>query len=562
MVLKLLRSSIAAIVFVLVLGPLSSSTTESSGGTSEPCPSALAASAGPELFAHGLFAGAAPADPCPRPAPGSVVQPPPDLYSSDGVLRVTFDYYTVSGSQNHALYCFRTPDGLELPTLHVRPGDVLDVTLRNRLPAGPGDSDLPIIAVPICGAEQATRTSVNLHYHGTNTSPACHADETIHTVVNPGQTFRYRLRFPNDEPPGLYWYHPHIYKVNEAAVQGGASGAIIVEGIEKLQPKVAGLPERVLIVRDQHRASGPTDSRAPAWDVSVNYVPVPYPNYPPAVIRMRPDEMEFWRVANAAADTILDIALQYDGVAQPLEVVALDGVPLNSQDGRRRGRTIMGTHILIPPAGRAEFIVTGPPATVRNAVFVTRKVATGPDGDNDPTRPLAAISLTGNRGWAPIMPISAGPPGAQRFEGLDDNPVTAHRRLYFSEINSISHFFITVDGDKPQLFEPGLPPAIITTQGSVEDWTIENQSLENHEFHIHQIHFELLERNGAAVPESERQFLDTIDIPYWSGSGPFPSATVRMDFRGLDVGDFVYHCHILQHADHGMVAIIRVLPKP
>ena len=154
------------------------------------------------------------------------------------------------------------------------------------------------------------------------------------------------------QPPGLYWYHPHIYKVNEAAVQGGASGAIIVEGIEKLQPKVAGLPERVLIVRDQHRASGSTDSRAPAWDVSVNYVPVPYPNYPPAVIRMRPDEMEFWRVANAAADTILDIALQYDGVAQPLEVVALDGVPLDFA-GWPTARAYNNPHPHPYPAGRA-----------------------------------------------------------------------------------------------------------------------------------------------------------------------------------------------------------------
>lgn len=54
---------------------------------------------------------------------------------------------------------------------------------------------------------------------------------------------------------------------------------------------------------------------------------------------------------------------------------------------------------------------------------------------------------------------------------------------------------------------------------------------------------------------------DTIQVPYWTGSGPYPSVTVRMDFRGPDVGDFVYHCHILGHEDGGMMAIIRVLPK-
>jgi hypothetical protein len=51
-----------------------------------------------------------------------------------------------------------------------------------------------------------------------------------------------------------------------------------------------------------------------------------------------------------------------------------------------------------------------------------------------------------------------------------------------------------------------------------------------------------------------------IQVPYWTGSGPYPSVKVRMDFRGPDIGDFVYHCHILGHEDNGMMAIIRVNP--
>ena len=86
------------------------------------------------------------------------------------------------------------------------------------------------------------------------------------------------------------------------------------------------------------------------------------------------------------------------------------------------------------------------------------------------------------------------------------------------------------------------PPSIVTTQGSVEDWTIENQALENHEFHIHQIHFLTMAVNGHPLKREEQQFLDTVNIPYWPGTGPYPSVTLRMDFRGPDVGDFVYHC--------------------
>ncbi len=63
-----------------------------------------------------------------------------------------------------------------------------------------------------------------------------------------------------------------------------------------------------------------------------------------------------------------------------------------------------------------------------------------------------------------------------------------------------------------------------------------------------------------AVPAGQRQYLDMVDIPFWKGKGPYPSVKVRMDFRGPDIGDFVYHCHILEHEDNGMMAIIRVNP--
>ena len=209
-----------------------------------------------------------------------------------------------------------------------------------------------------------------MHFHGTNTSPRCHADEVIHTLINSGTTFKYSVRFPTSEPPGLYWYHPHIHGLAEAAVQGGASGAIIIDGIENLQPAVAGLAERVLMVRDQTVPNSPTPGGSvPSWDVSLNYVPILYPSFTPAVIEMKSGQKEFWRVANASADTILDLQLRYDGVPQPLQVVALDGVPTGSQDGTRRGKLVTENDILLPPAARAEFIVTGPSATVKQAIF-------------------------------------------------------------------------------------------------------------------------------------------------------------------------------------------------
>jgi FtsP/CotA-like multicopper oxidase with cupredoxin domain len=509
---------------------------------------------------------------CPRFAAGSTVRNPPALYSRDGTLIVNFSYNSQEDAQGRTLYCFTTPDGTESPTLHVHPGDHLVINVKNNLPTPADSSEMAMAtnAADVCGAATMNSASVNIHYHGTNTSPTCHSDEVVHTLINPGETFRYDVAFPFDEPSGLYWYHPHVHGLSEHAVQGGGTGAIVVDGIEVLQPLVAHMPQRVLVIRDQEVAGNPMPGgQVPSWDVTLNYVPIPYPALTPAIIKTKPNEQQFWRVVNASADTILDLKLLYDDVPQPIILVALDGVPIGSQDGTARGHLIPVTHLRLPPAARMEFIARSPSRSVKRAQFVTSQVNTGPDGDNDPTRVLANIEPVGDViGPDSSVVRTRMKPWRQRFEGMREVRITAKRRLYFSE--NETQFFITVVGQKPVAFSPNNPPAITTTQGSVEEWTIQNRTQENHEFHIHQTHFMLLSQNNflingsRPIPALENQFLDMVDVPFWDGNPrhPYPSVTVLIDFRGQDIGDFVYHCHILEHEDGGMMAIIRVLPGP
>jgi FtsP/CotA-like multicopper oxidase with cupredoxin domain len=530
------------------------------------------------------------ANPCPRLAPGSVVHNPPSLFSQKGVLVVNFSYQTTTDADGRTLFCFMTPDGKENPTLHVRPGDHLIVNVTNNVPAS-GGMTMAMSAADQCGDSIMTATSMNIHYHGTNTSPICHQDEVIHTVINSGQSFQYNLAFPTDEPSGLYWYHPHIHGIAEPAVQGGASGAIVVEGLENLQPTVAGMRQRILVIRDQVVAGGLTPGGSvPAWDLTLNNIPIAYPALTPAIISMKTGEKQLWRVSNSAADSLVDLQVLFDGVPQTLQIVGLDGVPTGSQDGSRQGKIVSAKHILLPTAGRAEFIVTAPPATVKKAIFMTLGIDTGPTGDNDTQRTLATIqtvSQTVTQAFSQtvsqdndadgITPAVNAAPGVQRFEGLGTALVNTSRKLYFSEVisdpsdpSSPTNFFITVEGATPVMFDPSNPPAIVTTQGSVEDWTVENRATENHEFHFHQIHFLVLSQDNFPINGSQplaniqNQFLDMIQIPYWDGNPkhPYPSVKVRMDFRGPDIGDFVYHCHILGHEDNGMMAVIRVLPAP
>jgi len=515
---------------------------------------------------------AASGDPCPRPKIGSEILQPPDIYSQNGVLTVSLNYYTTVDIWGHTLFCYTTPSGLEAPTLHANPGDIVNIDLTNKEPGGPLGSGVETVSGQFdqCGSTNMRPTSANLHFHGLNVTPQCRGDQVIRTIVNPGETFHYHFKIPRSEPPGMYWYHAHIHGIASPAVQGGASGAIEVEGIANLQPAVRGLPQRFLVFRDQPLRNVAQHGKrvVPFWDVSLNYVPVVYPRYRPGIIRMQAGAQEFWRMVNASADTIMRVKLVYDGKAQPLQIVALDGVPTGSGDGKHRGTIITQNEILIPPAGRAEFIVTGPSSSVQSAVLLTGHIDTGPAGDVDTKRPLAQIELTNDLGKIPkaVLPVPGNVSG-DRFANIDDSKVTAHRHLYFWEFNGAGHFpeatqfFITVIGQARQLYDPNEPPKIVTQKGAVEDWTIQNRTAEVHAFHMHQIHFQVIAVDGKTVPPDQRQWYDTYPVGYWDGvSKHYPSITLRMDFRGAVEGEFVYHCHILDHEDHGMMANILVQP--
>jgi FtsP/CotA-like multicopper oxidase with cupredoxin domain len=535
---------------------------------------------------------------CFRGALGGTVPEPATLRSKDGELRVEIAFRSFVDSQEQTRYCYIDRGGNQSPTLRVRPGDRLTLTLHNETASSPEHKMAEHASPPPaqdCAGGPMSATSTNLHFHGLVIPPVCHQDDTLKTLVQPAAApFEYSFQIPADQPPGLYWYHPHVHGFTKAQVLGGASGALIVEGIETANREVSGLPERVLVIRDQelvnpNAAPLQTDSMPPpqvlrdaegdilntgtgggkpAKDLSINFVPVPYPQYQPAVITMKPLEKQLWRVLNASAITYLDLQVLFKDRPQMVGVVALDGIPVN-ENGNRDRQVVWKAHVFIPPAGRAEFIVKGPNQGVR-ASLVTRSVDTGPAGENDPTRPLASIVSSTD---APELPshLPASPANLISAQGapLKEVVPVRERKLYFSEKpqdpknpNSPTAFFLTVEGKIPAVFDPNsVDPDIVVDQGDVEDWIIENRSQELHDFHIHQSHFQLLEWNG--VPVDEPYLRDTINVAYWDGHSPvFPSVKLRMDFRNAStVGTFAYHCHLLEHQDGGMMGTIRVEPR-
>ena len=510
---------------------------------------------------------------CPqRPAPGAVVKDPYTITSVNGVLsgEFTMKHSVDDAGYNHYCYNYQTDKGLvEAPTLRVHPGDQIELDVKNRIedneeePMGLMDQ-MEVSDLKPCGDTGAeTVSSTNVHYHGMNVPPKCHGDEVIRTLIQPGSPgFHYKIQIPGDEPPGLYWYHPHVHGFTEFQVNGGAAGALIVEGMDKVRPEVAGLRERVFLVRQQFLVPwipGP-------YELSLNYVIADYPQFASPVIQMKPGKKEFWRVVNATNQDFLPLQVQFNNTPQKLQLIALDGYPLAKP---RYEKTI-----LIPPAGRAEFIVEAPPQGV-TATFQTLNYSTGPTGNPDIPEILGDLELSEDAGDAvapktaePVKPAKPAAPvslDSIKFARLDGQKPTTQRKLYFSEefggVNGPIQFYITVDGQKQKVFEPNEKPAIVTQVGAVEDWTIENRALETHAFHIHQIHFMMLEVDGK--PVADKDLRDTIEIPFWEGPGhPYHSVKVRMDFRDPTIaGTFVFHCHILLHEDLGMMHKILVKAK-
>jgi FtsP/CotA-like multicopper oxidase with cupredoxin domain len=513
---------------------------------------------------------------CPvRPAPGSPVLNPLDLYSQNGTLTVNLALQNQKEDDGFMHYCYvymYQGQAIEAPTLRVNPGDQLILNLIDNIQA-PYDRDpdpankkrpMPMASMSAasgaqhnlklddpCNAMTILPSSTNMHFHGLNISPTCHQDDVINTIIQSGDpVFQYNIQVPANDAPGMYWYHPHPHGYTTTQVNGGASGAIILEG--NLQG-TQGLTERVLVIRQMFQNP---DSWLPGPnELTVNFQPATYPLAPSPIISVQNGQSEFWRVVNASTQAFLTLQIQVGSTPQQLKVLALDGIPLPSP--------MYQTEIDLPPAGRAEFIMPGLPAG-QTGTFLTMGYDTGPVGNPNP--PQVLVSIVGG-GAGKVSHPAQHPVKLQteplRFAGLAGLKPTANRSLYFSEqtigSNGPTQYFITVNGQTPKVFHMDDPPAIVTNIGAVEDWTVENRAGEAHAFHMHQLHFLVMAMNGVPVQNPELQ--DTITIPTWSGSGPYPSVTLRMDFRDPNIaGTFVYHCHILDHEDGGMMAKIQVNP--
>ena len=432
---------------------------------------------------------------------------------------------------------FRYGDNNTSPVIRVEPGTVLNVEYKNEL-APQSKED--------CFGHPCMQMT-NLHFHGLHVSPNAPQDDVLDMMASPGETLHYSVQVPLQQPPGLYWYHTHSHGESYVQDLDGMSGAIVVEGIERYVPEVAKMRERILVLRDLV----PTDAaqrKRVMESVSMQTTQCgSAPEKPERAftvngslrpqIDIAPRERQFWRIVNASPDRYAD--LEVDSVS--LDVVALDGMPLAYHDPAVRKRSM--SHVLVPPAGRVEAIVTGPPAD-SHAALRTRCFDTGADGDSNPAMILADI-------------VSAKPPNLKTRPGLGGAPVyitfppKVLKRVEASEPQFVVNFTedkqgFYINGKK---FEMNAGPMLTVDVGSLQHWRVLNPTREAHPFHIHQVHFLVYAVDNK--PVKDPIWLDTVNVSYGS------SVDLVMDFTDPIIrGMSVFHCHLLNHEDKGMMAKI------
>jgi suppressor of ftsI len=431
---------------------------------------------------------------------GSPLRDPPELVSQNGVLQarivVASEQVDVAGRTLSAL----TYNGHYMPpTLRFRPGDRMELAMENRLDP-----------------------YTNLHVHGLHVSPSGHSDNVFIHIL-PGQTFHYSYQFPENLAPGTYWYHSHAHGISAPQVAGGMSGIIIVDGLkEYLPPDLRDITEHVIALKDFQVQGGAVKTEdlhigAPT-NRTVNGQLTP-------TIQIRPGEVQLWRLANISANIYYNVQLQ----GQQFQVIAHDANPVD--------RIWAADSLLLAAGARFDVLVRGgPPGSTQ---LQTLPYNTGPAGNQFPQATLATL-VSGGPPTGPVeLPTAFAP-----TEDLGRATVAAQRTIVFSEDAAADKYYIN-----GKLFDPNRVD-IQSKLNTVEEWTVRNDSDEEHSFHVHVNDFQLMSINGQ--PHDGHGWQDTSTVP---AKGQI---VIRIPFVNY-TGKTVLHCHILNHEDDGMMAVLEIV---
>lgn len=428
------------------------------------------------------------------------------------------------------------------PLIEASPGDTLNIAFENQLPPEPHAGGTPPVNEP------HGFNTTNLHFHGLHVSPAGNSDN-VQIGIPPGKRFQYEVKIPYDHPAGTYWYHAHKHGSATIQMASGMAGALIIRGNIDRVPAIRAAQERIIlfqqipyVLTDDPTRPGHKALMVESYDLfkpniwqtlgrrfTLNGVVEP-------TYELSPGEVQRWRFIHGGIREMLKLRLVRREGSQEIPLPQFQ----IAHDGLTTGRIDTVTETEMHPGYRVDVMVRaaeqdGRPLQPGTYFLVDESVPA-----TAPAHTLARIVVRGRpvrmhlprpQELAPLAPMRA----------IEDSEITGHQEAVFSIDTSVTPPRFLVNG---KVFNPHDVRKL--KLGDVEEWTVTSQNF-NHPFHIHVNPFQLTTAGGKIL------WKDTLIVR----AGETFKLRTRYERY---IGQFMMHCHIIEHGDLGMAEVLEVLP--
>ncbi len=358
-----------------------------------------------------------------------------------------------------------------------------------------------------------------IHWHGLRIPAAMDGTQATQRPVAPGETFIYRFTPPD---AGTFWYHPHVNETEQ--LEKGLYGALIVRGID--EPLVDR--EQILVFDDVNADEngrlakfGGFRERHDGREGDIRLIN----GKAEPRLTIAAGQIERWRIINSSSARYIRLSLG----GAPFRIIGTDGGLIET--------AVDATEVLLPAADRVDILV-GP-------------FEEGQSLSIDSLRYLrSTMKMRGNESFGtlvvgPAQPTAASIPARLRtIDPLAGPDAAPNRRVKFSVGASLRRGLdFRVNGETHHHDRP-------VKVGELQVWDLVNASLMDHPFHLHGFFFQVLSINGK--PPAFRSWEDVVNLP--------PRSTVRIAWMPEDrPGSWMYHCHILEHHEAGMMGHFEVV---
>jgi FtsP/CotA-like multicopper oxidase with cupredoxin domain len=358
-----------------------------------------------------------------------------------------------------------------------------------------------------------------IHWHGLRVPASMDGTQSTQRPVQPGETFTYRFTPPD---AGTFWYHPHANETEQ--LEKGLYGAFIVRADD--EPAVDR--EQILVLDDvnadkQGRLArfGGFRERHDGREGDIRLIS----GKAEPQLTIAAGHVERWRIINASSARYVRLSLG----GLPFRIIGTDGGLIEEP--------VDATEVLLPAADRVEILV-GPFAEGQTFAIEALQY-------NRTTMKKRRTERFGTVVVGPAQPSRAQIPTRLRsIEPLIDASAKPNRTVNFSVGVSLRRGLdFLVNGEMHHHDQ-------IVKVGELQVWDVVNRSLMDHPFHLHGFFFQVLSINGKA-PQF-RSWEDVVNLP--------PRSTVRIAWMPDDrPGSWMYHCHILEHHEAGMMGHFEVV---